>query len=484
MLIKLFTAAVLAAGFCKTTLLRRRALSPPSPVTAHPSQALTIAGSGFGNSEAVDVYFDTTDTLLLVSSATGTLSGSLTVPASALPGTHSITAIGRRSADAAQNAVTVSTPWVQFGYGAANNALNPYENVLSTTTVPALGTLWETTIGTLGGTPVVANGRVYVNTANGIAAVNAATGATVWNKNYGETFEASPTVVGNTIYVGDLEGFFYAINGTTGAIVWMVTLNGPIYSTATVVNGIIYVGTEQGTMYALDSTKKGQTVWTYTAASGEAITTKPAVSNGNVYFAAYNNTIYCVSAASGTFVWKYIVGNAIDSSPAVVNGMLYIASYDEKIYAISTAPGTAGVLQWSYTTGSGIAASPAVANGYVYIGSGDGNLYALNARTGAVYFSLPTGGAVRSAVVANGVIYFTTSLSTAFAINQYGSVLASGSTGSSFLGSPSVSDGRLFIGTTGGGLYAFAPNGGTDVVRAHAPRPSSLRPDMSLQVTR
>jgi hypothetical protein len=66
---------------------------------------------------------------------------------------------------------------------------------------------------------------------------------------------------------------------------------------------------------------------------------------------------------------------------------------------------------------------------------------------------------VRSAVVANSVIYFTTSLSTAFAINQYGSVLASGSTGSTFLGSPSVSDGRLFIATTGGGRYAFAQKG-------------------------
>ncbi len=245
---------------------------------------------------------------------------------------------------------------------------------------------------------------------------------------------------------------------------------------------MLYASKTEG--YALSVAGKGQVVWSYTAASGEAITVKPAVSNGNVYFAAYNNTIYCMSAASGTFVWTYNVGNAIDSSPAVVNGMLYVGSYDKTVYAISTAPGSAGVLQWSYTTGAGISASPAVAGGYVYIGSGDGNMYALNARTGAVYFSLVTGGAVKSAIAANGVIYFTTTLSTMFAIDQYGTVLASGSTGSSFLGSPSVSDGRLFIGTTGGGLYALAPNGGTEIARTHAPVPSSLHPDMSLQVTR
>ena len=471
-----------------TTLFAARAAGAasvvtPVPAVAHPTQVVTVNGSGFADSEAVDVYFDTTDTLLLVSSATGTLTGSVSIPASALPGQHSFTAIGRHSGASAQHALSVSTPWTQLGYGAANNSINPFENVLSPTTAPMLGTLWETTIGTLGGTPAVSANHVYVNTATGVAAVNAATGATIWNKNYSETFEASPTVVGATIYIGDLSGTFYALNGNNGAILWSVMLNGPIYSSATVVNGIIYVGTEQGTMYALNAAAKGQVVWSYTGASGAAVTVKPAVSNGNVYFANYNNYIYSVSAASGTLMWKYQVGNAIDSSPAVVNGMLYVGCYDATVYAISTAPGTAGVLQWSFKTGSGISASPAVAGGYVYIGSGDGSMYALNARTGAVYFSLATGAAVKSAVVANGVIYFTTALSTAFAINQYGSVLASGSTGSSFLGSPSVSDGTLFIATSEGGLYALAPNGGTDIARPHTPAPSSLHPDMRLQVT-
>ena len=63
------------------------------------------------------------DTLLLVSSATGTFSGSVTIPATASPGKHYITAIGRKSGDAAQKAFTVSTNWSEFHFAEVAEAL-------------------------------------------------------------------------------------------------------------------------------------------------------------------------------------------------------------------------------------------------------------------------------------------------------------------------------------------------------------------------
>ena len=451
----------------------------PSPAVARPTANVAISGSGFGASEAVDVYFDTTDTVLLVSSSTGTLSGSVAVPAPATPGAHSITAIGRHSGDAAQATLTVSTAWPKQGFGAANVGVNSYENVLSPSSVPSLGTLWSSSPGATGGTPAVVNNRIYVGTSTGVSSLNAATGAVIWANNLGQAVEASPTMVGTALYIGDLANKFFALNSATGAVLWSVQLDGAIYSSATVVAGIIYVGTANGTFYALSVANKGKVVWSYTAATGQPITTTPAVVGGNVYFAAYTDDIYCLNAASGALVWKYQTGSVIDSSPAVVNGVLFEGSYDGVVYAISTAPGTAGNLQWSYKTGAAIAASPIVTNGTVYVGSGDGNLYALNARTGAANFSLATGGTVRSAAAANGVIYFTTSLSTFFAIDAQGRVLASGSTGTSFLGSPSVSDGRVFVSASSGGVSAMAVNAGTDAIPV--PRPASLHPDLQLR---
>ena len=98
-----------------------------TPASGHPTAVITVSGTAFGDLEAIDVYVDTVDTLLLVSSATGTFSGSVTIPATASPGKHYITAIGRKSGDAAQKAFTVSTNWSELHFGTGRKGLNPYE---------------------------------------------------------------------------------------------------------------------------------------------------------------------------------------------------------------------------------------------------------------------------------------------------------------------------------------------------------------------
>ena len=475
---------LIAVMFASASVVRAAAAASvvtPAPLSVHPVQTVAISGSGFDASEAVDVYLDTTDTLLLVSSATGTLTGSMAIPASTSPGPHSITAIGRRSGDAAQHALTVSTPWTQFGFGAAHANVNPYENTLSTSTAPTLGTLWSLYAGATGGTPIVSNNRVYVGTGSGVAAFDAATGATIWNKTLGANFTASPTVVGGTLYIGDLSGNYYALNANTGATIWKVTFAGAFYGSAVVSNGVIYVGSYTGSFYALKASN-GAVLWSYALASGTDSTA--ALVNGNVYFGGYDNNIYCLNASTGAKVWSYTTGGHVESTPSVVSGTLYAGSDDSKVYAIGTSGANAGYLLWSYTTGGGVYASPAVYNNRVYIGSSDDKLYALNARAGSLYFSFPTNGLVRSGVAANGVVYFTSQDNLVYAISTYGSVLATGSIGAGYFGSPSVSDGRLFVATASGDLYAFMSNAGNDVAPARVPKPSSLRPDFNLKVTR
>ena len=42
-----------------------------SPVVGPPTTIVTVAGTGFGTTEAVDIYFDTTDLCLIATDATG-----------------------------------------------------------------------------------------------------------------------------------------------------------------------------------------------------------------------------------------------------------------------------------------------------------------------------------------------------------------------------------------------------------------------------
>ncbi len=116
-----------------------------SPTSDHPGATDQVSGSGFGASEAVDIYFDTTDMLLATTTATGTIAWHpWQVPANATPGQHWITAIGRKSGDAAQKPFIVNTDWPQRGFGVRAKRVDPYENVLTTANVASLDMVWST----------------------------------------------------------------------------------------------------------------------------------------------------------------------------------------------------------------------------------------------------------------------------------------------------------------------------------------------------
>src|SRR5437868_10090291 len=121
--------------------------APPAlvvPLSGHPSASIGITGHGFGASEAIDIYFDTTDEMLVVSTPTGAIARhNLSVPSAALPGVHWVTAIGRRDGNAAQRAFTVSTNWAEHGFDQRGRRNNPYENAIGISNVGTLDVAWQ-----------------------------------------------------------------------------------------------------------------------------------------------------------------------------------------------------------------------------------------------------------------------------------------------------------------------------------------------------
>ena len=487
----LFT--VLIAGVTTHAPAVAKSTIKPVPNAGHPGVSVKVSGSGFGDSEAIDVYIDTVDTLLLVSSGTGTFNGAVTIPTSESPGAHYITAIGRRTGDAAQAAFNVTTPWAEQGFGAASKGWNPWENTLTPSVVPSLGTLW-TSSGASYSTPAVANGDVYVATYNGfgVEALNAGTGALVWSVLTAEQFGATPAVSGALVYIGSATGLMSALNIHTGATVWSMQLSSKCYFTSAVVaNGLVYAGCTDNNVYTFSATT-GEIVGVF-ATSG-VIYSAPAVFDGIVYAGSQDGYVYAFNATTDTLVWKYKTDNEVIASPAVSNGLVYIGAEDNNgtVYALGAKTGT---LSWSAVTGPGpIYAGAAVANGIVYVGNTGQNVYALNARTGAADWVFFTDGGVESPpVVADGVVYVQSVSGTLYALSaSSGTVLWSELLGYPTIAGPAISDGGVFLATGEGGqspepeVIAFAPSAGNGVMRRRqfAPKPQSLRPDMSLAVSR
>src|SRR5947209_5058287 len=197
-------AAVVAAGPTVTV----------NPASGPPTAVVNVKGSGFGVTEAVDVYFDSTDMVVASTNATGAFAVSIHVPVSAQPGTHYVTAVGRTSGLSAQHVFTVRTDWPQFHRDVARTGNNPFENTLTTGNVAQLSEAWTFTTG----------GAV----------------------------ESSPAVVNGVLFVGSNDGTLYAINASTGTLKWSVTLGGAVKSSPAVVGGVVYIGGENGHVYALN----------------------------------------------------------------------------------------------------------------------------------------------------------------------------------------------------------------------------------------
>jgi glucose dehydrogenase len=108
----------------------------------------------------------------------------------------------------------VQTDWAQFHFGPHHKGYNPYENILSSSNVSALTLDWSyTTRGYVYSSPAVANGVVYIGSADHkLYALDAVTGTPKWSSTTGNAIFPSPAVANGVVYVGSLDDNVYAFH--------------------------------------------------------------------------------------------------------------------------------------------------------------------------------------------------------------------------------------------------------------------------------
>ncbi len=135
-----------------------------SRVFGPPTTATVVTGTGFGGSEQVDVRFDGTVVASATTDGSGAFSARIKVPRPALPGAHTVKAVGRTTRASARATFTVRTDWTQFHFTPSLTGLNPYKNVLKPSNISQLNRAW---VGiNMGGvmdfsSPAVTGGVVY-----------------------------------------------------------------------------------------------------------------------------------------------------------------------------------------------------------------------------------------------------------------------------------------------------------------------------------
>ena len=283
--------------------------------------------------------------------------------------------------------------------------------------------------------PAIAHGVVYVGSNDGyLYAFRARTGFRVWRVKTGVLVgSSSPTVVDGVVYIATISdlnmgGALLAVGAQRGNVRWTANiLSSGSASSPTVVGDTVYVGNSSGDVLAYPTlcSTPCQTKWLYELDAPEIGT--PVVADGKVFVSADGDGgsfVYALPASCGEFVCEPLWhANTVTpftfATPAVSDGVVYTQGF--RVYAFDENCGTGDAVCRPLWVGNAKGStSPAVANGVVYAGSASGRLVAYRvgcARGGKtckpLYRGPATGGtpfAASPAVVA-GKVYYAASTS-------------------------------------------------------------------------
>jgi outer membrane protein assembly factor BamB len=338
-------------------------------------------------------------------------------------------------------------------------------------------------------TPAVANGLIYVLSYDDtLYAVDTASGHAVWKYGTGgehrytathlhgtspvheampdpyDTYLSSPAVANGMVYFGSSDSHVYALDAATGVLRWKFKTGDVVHSSPAVVDGVVYIGGWDTWFYALDA-KTGALRWRLKTGDDPdthnqvGVQSSPAVVDGIVYFGCRDSHLYAVGARTGTVKWKRRNGGAwVIASPAVANGRVYYATADGANFLELDA--ATGDSLYAFRASWYFFSSPAIADGVAYAANWDGRLFAIDlrahelitvfetdaSRANRAKFVRPDGSMAFGKALPNGREYF---------YDQHVVALTNEWTMGSFLASPVVADGVVYIGSMDGNLYAL-----------------------------
>jgi len=341
-------------------------------------------------------------------------------------------------------------------------------------------------------TPAVAGGSAYVLSLDGnLYALDAHSGKVQWKfASSGESrlsapglyglvpsgevmpdpwdfFLSSPAVWDGKVYFGSGDHHVYALDARTGRLVWKFQAADVVHSSPAIVDGVLYIGCWDGGLYALNAVI-GRLIWKFASGTDpshfmQGIPGSAAVANGVVVFGSRDNYIYALDSKTGKQLWRRgNDGSWVIASPAVQNGVVYITTSDSmRFRALDLKKGTplfeVPYLAYSFS-------SPALASGHAYFGSFDGYVYDIDvaARKCVSQFRVQAARNHPELLIKDGhlnapIIYGplgpdgkpnNTLDATIVGVDR---LLELGS----FLASPSVAGGVVYVASVDGSIYAL-----------------------------
>jgi outer membrane protein assembly factor BamB len=275
--------------------------------------------------------------------------------------------------------------------------------------------VWSTRIGDGAGRsgvrlqPAYSDGKLYLISTDGkIEALDAATGKEIWEQSTrvgsgiwpfkhkkpgpDARYAGGPSVLGNLLVVGTLDGHVYAMDANTGKQLWSAKVDDEVISPPAIDAGTVYVRTNSGYVYAFDA-NTGERKWLNDQANVPLLSLRGngplLAAHGVVIFGSDDGNIVSLRGDTGAIQWKLPISkglgrtdiqklNDADDTLQLDGNTLYGTAYHGELVAVDAAQGQ---LSWNRDFSS-----------YVGIGVADNELVGVDSDSVVWAFAKNGGG--------------------------------------------------------------------------------------------
>lgn len=221
--------------------------------------------------------------------------------------------------------------------------------------------------------PVYDNGKIYAGQQGGeddFYCIDAETGKPIWKQNVGWVW-GSAAVSDGLVFIPGIDGYVVCLDANNGNMIWRFRTDKSVCSEPLVMGDYVYFGSWDSFFYKFEK-RTGKLVWKYAGGgsdSGVAIGFEGKIVSPGAGMA-------CIDAETGELLWYPKLIGDINTTPAYHDGQVFIPvktlggktheTEDNKVLAFDAETGE---MNWSFTGVGGYTAPVVGNNGYVYCGS-------------------------------------------------------------------------------------------------------------------
>jgi outer membrane protein assembly factor BamB len=295
--------------------------------------------------------------------------------------------------------------WRQFQGNPANTGFTDRE------IEPPLINLWAAPVGghVHGGSPVIADGRVFVSvsdfgggTTGALVALDLLSGRELWRRTTGTSVRNAAAVSGEVVVVGRADGVVEGLEAATGELRWSVDLGaglernfGVLHAAPTVSDGVAYIGVHR--RFAAIDTETGEIRWELDPATSTTLTSMAAAAvRGDEVTATVargRQGMFTLSRDDGSERWRTSARTAVGvhASPVLGGAVVYVANARGEVIAMDIETGEARWTSNVVTTGEwdyAIVGTPALSRGKLFVPTQYDRLGALDVGNGSLVWSI------------------------------------------------------------------------------------------------